>query len=225
MFKLLLSGLIALGLLGSNCNAQKTSDPVTNATPIFITPDAALGAPANPHLFGIRLMVCKDKNAQYWVGTMFHYADRKYITANHVAGNDAQCFDAETSTPVKLIHGDSINDFAIVETPKNLDNVYFEISCEPFISGNTYQSLGWAGGTVLLQKGIKASWVYTDKNFKVEGMVNYHLRKFKGLIISGMSGGPIVDENWVVHGINNVSDTDYDLSWSRELSDTVLCNK
>jgi hypothetical protein len=220
MFKCLISILLAVT---SACNTKTpTAHNLDAPKPVMFTQVSDLDKQA--YWKGIRLIFCSDgKNV--WSGTMVHYENQRYITANHVASKNAKCVDADTETALETVYNDENNDFAIVQAPKNLDNVYFKISCEPFQKNKVYQSIGWAGGIVLLEVDVKATGNYTDKKFIVENAVNYHLREFKGLIYPGMSGGVMVDDNYTVYGINNVADDATGQSWSREMADTALCKK
>jgi hypothetical protein len=50
-----------------------------------------------------------------------------------------------------------------------------------------------------------------------------HLRMVSGYVRPGMSGGPVLDEDWKIHGlINAVKGSSYGMI--RELADTPLCN-
>jgi hypothetical protein len=181
---------------------------------------------SNPHYKGIRLVLCADwLTGDMWAGTMVHIGNRRYMSADHVAAIGAICFDKETGVQMKTVYNDVSNDFALLDAPRNLDNVIFKFSCKPMITGQTYYSIGWAKGTTLRNIPIKPTWRYTDWNFTIEDKVSYHMRELKGIIIPGMSGGPIVDKNWIIYGINNATDEDMKLSWTRQIADTGLCNK
>lgn len=210
------------------------SFPIPNAT---IAPSAVKAAtvekafqnvtpepePKDSRLDGIRLIICGNSDGA-WTGTMFHYDANRYITAYHVA-HGGICFDKATHTRLKAIHLDVGNDFAIVESPVSLDNKYYKLSCAPFITGNTYHAIGCAGGESLLAQDLIAVDKYTNGFFIYQGSAKVHLRQFIGNIIPGMSGGPVMDDKWVVHGINNASWSEKNLSWSRELKDSTLCRK
>lgn len=71
---------------------------------------------------------------------------------------------------------------------------------------------------------LKATSVMTPLNFLVQGKPHVGLRELKGVLIPGMSGGPVVDEDGTIIGINNVTNFGiWNKAWSRELKDTILC--
>jgi hypothetical protein len=179
----------------------------------------------DPHYDGIRQVVCwtpdGTSNGKGWTGTMFHVGENSYITAFHVSDGGA-CFDEKTGTPLSAIHTDSEKDFTIFISPTKLDDVILKVSCKPYEQGQEYISFGWVDN-VFHAISLKPTSNYTLKSFEVEGKPSVHLRILHNLIIPGMSGGPVVDTNWVVHGINNAFQPDRKLSLSRELADTILC--
>jgi hypothetical protein len=226
MFKFVLSVLMILGfaaapLLADNSTppTEEISVPRNSLVEISIPTETS-----DPQLRGIRLVSCTDVKGNSWSGTMFHYNANRYITANHVA-TGGMCTDALTGTALKTIYLDRGNDFAIFESPHKLDNVFYKLSCSPFKSDVTYHAVGWAGGETLTDTELVATKRYTGPFFIIEGHADFHLRELVGYIIPGQSGGPVMDDNWVVHGINNASWDEKNLSWSRELKDTILCRK
>jgi len=175
---------------------------------------------ANP-MDGIRQVLCGDpKTHALWTGTMVHVAPHTYLTANHVAQFDSVCFDVATHQQLVVSYNDPTNDFAMISAVKELDNVIFKVSCEPFKTGKDYYSIGYPDSFPVVIK-VKATPTYTNQYFKVEGKNWYHMRQMRGPILHGMSGGPMFDKNFVIHGINNAANNVW--SWSRELADTQLC--
>jgi hypothetical protein len=171
---------------------------------------------------GIRLVYCEDDEGNAWWGTMVHYSKDRYLSVSHVASNGL-CYDAKTMVPLKVTLNDGLNDFAIFQSPIPLDNKILKISCDSFKINQTYYSIGWAEGQYLIKMPLKAMNKYTNKRFTVDEKPALHFRLLQGKIIPGMSGGPMIDENWVIHGMNNAVWDDINTSYSRELADTAVC--
>lgn len=223
MLNLFFSALLFLGFL----NPSSTHLPLNNDIKVAPLPDNAFNgyvAPQTPKLDArydaVRLANCGDGDRR-WRGTIVHIGHLRYMTAFHV-GNGI-CYDAKTGTKLNLVYSDPGNDFAILESPRDLDSSILKISCIPFIAGRTYHSIGWAIGEQLVVEELKATSSHTGMFFMIEQNIAFHMRVLIGSIIPGMSGGPIIDDNWNVYGINNATSDKGTRGYSREMADTALC--
>lgn len=178
------------------------------------TPDPAM------NLEAVRKVVC-----DYGTGTAFVVAPNTLATADHVV-EAKNCKDAATGQKLFAYHRDGKHDFALV-TMDTGDIVPIKYSCRRFRTSGVYYSYGYGRGT-FMQNRLVASKAYTDDKFLVRGMYGLSyapgMREFEGIIIGGQSGGPIVDDYGIAHGINNAGNA-YGKGWSYELADTELCNR
>lgn len=187
--------------------------------------DASLVATSTPtitvNLNHIRKIGCiSTTNDRTSSGTMIYIKPDTFLTANHVVSN-FQCFDIETQTPLTtyLIYPDK--DIAIL-TAKAGTKSGIPYNCDGFSPGRTYFAFGYAGGTTFVMNRVVAGKI--ARKVTMQGTDLYGLREIYGLIIPGMSGGPIVDEFGVLYGINNITMSKGTKGYSREIKDTALCN-
>lgn len=197
--------------------------PATTATPKPTKEVIHIKAPPKPNfnMVGVRLIRCGDN-----LGTANYIQPNILMTANHVVGENKRCKDVATGLNLIPYLQEKDNDFALLVTDTKRDPRYLKYSCEGYKTGHTYYSLGFAFGREFVLYKMVATENFTDKEFFVDGKPNVHLRELLGTIIPGESGGPIVDENFTIIGINNVTNLkDWDRGWSRELKDTSLCRR
>ncbi len=154
------------------------------------------------------------------------------LTAAHVVDANKTCIDSMTGAIGTVVVQDTPSDFAILKFPEgSLPERFIRMSCEGFKEGQTYYSYGWMFGQEfvvqrLLGTGYTAPVIFIDDGKQM--LLN--LQVVQGVIIPGMSGGPIVDADGNMVGTNQV--TDYDgitnlgnLGGSRAVADTFFCQK
>lgn len=223
----MLKFLVALSIMCSSgaCNEHQKPVITNQSHPLIQTPktanldDLPLPPKATINLIAERLIHCGGE-----LGTADYIAPNIFMTANHVLDGQKTCKDVATGMIYQVYYSDQKTDFALLKADTQDDPRFQRYSCEGFKAGKTYFSIGYAwGSNFVIYKQI-ATDKYTDKNFKVDGEVQDHLRELNGVLIPGMSGGAVFDENGVIYGINNVTNLgSWNKAWSRELKDTVLC--
>lgn len=187
---------------------------------LFPTPAVPRAGPGI-ELEAVRVIVCAEG-----FGTAFVIADRTLVTADHIAYMH-NCREGMTGRPVVPYHRDETHDFALL-TGDTTGMPKLRYSCERYVTGRVYANYGY-GERGFTSHDVTARSGYTDNTFVSNGLHGNHIqsgmRAFTGEITSGQSGGPVVDDEGVVHGINNVSDDATHESWSYELADTILCRR
>jgi S1-C subfamily serine protease len=172
-----------------------------------------------------RLMCWNDSSKGRAIGTAWVIKQGILVTAAHVA--DQHCIDTATNLPVKAYYVDWDNDIALMAMATGPVADVMEINCDGFIPGERYSAIGYAGGTRFRETRLIATGVHADEDSKMRMSPTHdvyaiHLAHLYGKIYHGMSGGPIINEEGIVVGINSTTDEAYDSS-SRELRDTILC--
>lgn len=158
-------------------------------------------------------------------GTAFVIRENILVTAAHVV--DEKCKDSATGLPVRAYYVDWDNDFALVTMDTGPLTDVMEYKCDGFTAGERYSAIGFSGGLRLRETRLVASGLRTGLNGlirinKTETRPSIHLYELNGNIYRGMSGGPVIDEEGIVVGINSTTD-DNGHGGSRELRDTILC--
>jgi hypothetical protein len=157
-----------------------------------------------------------------YVGTAWHIRKGIWMTAGHVTQDKKDKYVCSIENHIgDIIYFDEKEDTALVYIP-DITASDAHITCKPFVNYREYRSIGFATGRALISTDITALPFYKD--FDMKDVDLPHMRLMYGLIIPGMSGGPIVDRYGVVFGINTLSVIkDNSRSASRELRDTILC--
>lgn len=162
------------------------------------------------------------------VATITHVGPKTYISAAHVFDGKAWCIDTLTKERLDLVWSYNQFDFAVAYSKKDLDDTYLPIDCNGFQKGQEYYSIGWAYGTILVKSKMIATGDVTNNDFKVytNGLLvsrpGFH--KLEGYLFNGMSGGPIVNSQGAITGMNNATNIQDVKAYSWQLKDTYLCN-
>jgi hypothetical protein len=160
-------------------------------------------------------------------GTGFVIAKGKMMTAYHVIANQAQCSDEESGEVLIVVYQNPSLDIAVLgftHTKGSPDAL--PVRCTAFETTGTYYSYGFAGvgESDMMVTRLRALTDYTDGVDMVSKTPFYHMRILKGVVIQGMSGGPILDDSGRVVGMNNLTAAGYRFGLSREMRDTYLCD-
>lgn len=132
---------------------------------------------------------CERTNGAVW-GTAFKITRTQYVTARHVV-LDGTCYVAGQRVLVHTI--DETHDYASFDGPPS--DAVLEASCEGFKHGKTYLSRGYAHGDPFDVISPQIAIGFRLGGFQV----------FAGEpVIPGMSGGPMLDEQGRVAGLNNM---------------------
>lgn len=172
----------------------------------------------------IRLLQCVDAAGNTARGTAFFINKDTLVTAAHVVEN-RMCVDAVTLATVTEEYLSREKDFALMKTTDIAIFDIPEITCEGYKTGERYDAVGYAGGVRLLLNRLTATKDFTADDHDIRGEPAGHLRILDGDVISGMSGGPIFDQDGKVVGINSATNHLLGIGMSRSLSDTILCRE
>jgi S1-C subfamily serine protease len=176
-------------------------------------------APSFINLETVRHLYCGD-----FTGTGSIIDQDRILTANHVTAALAECRDASTGEMGKVVYRNPDLDISVIQFPVGkLPQPRMRYSCQGFVDGHIYYSIGWQNGTQLVVNRITGTDVISDRKDHKSGTMFNHVTLVLGTIIPGMSGGPIIDEAGVMVGTNQATNHD-GRSWSRPISDTYLCD-
>lgn len=145
-----------------------------------------------------------------YAGTAVQIAPGRYVTAAHVVTPAGCKIGGE---PFIIESMDVKGDWAILKSKVALP-FYAVWSCDRLVQGQPYFASGYAEGN---------PWPVTTR------LIAEHYREdgetfLKGSIIAGMSGGSVVDNDGVLHGINDTrGDDGVPMGGIVELADTPLC--
>lgn len=184
------------------------------ASPALASPEIPAADPSPYFLDSVTVVQVTCKKS---LGSAFYIGSGIYITAKHVA-IEKGCTVADQPIHV-LVIGPNLNDFAMFSA------AYFPpyralISCVPFIEGDTYFATGFAAGR---------PWSVTQRLIASNDRdVSKHLWSgttlLRGAFTAGQSGGPVTDNDGVVHGIVSAGPTDGETTaLTLALADTILC--
>ena len=157
-------------------------------------------------------------------GTGFVTGSDTLVTAYHVVAHQKRCVDDETGELLTVVTFDPALDIATLHFATTRHSQWLRINCNGFTTSGTYYSFGFAGvgDSDLMMTRIRPLEGYADSQTEP---VFHHMRELTGVVIPGMSGGPIVDDTGQVVGMNNLTSNGYKNGLSRELKDTYFCQK
>jgi S1-C subfamily serine protease len=151
------------------------------------------------------------------LGSAFRIADGTFVTAAHVSANPGCEIDG---LPIRTVHFDGYQDFAVVATDEEGGAFAMEYSCEGFQSGAFYFANGYAAGLPRQHLIMLGSDPAMNALFGDGGL---HILSGAAQFIPGMSGGPVMNVEGKVVGIVNALNRYFGFSLSRSIGDTVLC--
>lgn len=172
----------------------------------------------------IRKIRCSYKDGQGH-GTAYVVAQDTLLTANHVVEGGTDCFDGASGEPVTVVSQNAALDYAVLKMPtKKIP--FMKLDCTGFVANKTYYSIGYAGvGSMdLMITRLRASGTLTSNDDSNEGVFFTNMEKAEGVLIQGMSGGPVIDDKGRVVGMNNATANDYKDAMLRPMSDTYFCS-
>lgn len=172
----------------------------------------------------VRRLYCGTPGEDNWGrGTGVVISQTTIMTAAHVL-TGTTCIDEANGVTVTPFYEDELHDIAFARLEQGEFTRWFRLSCDGFRGGRDYSAIGYQFGRDLVETRLTATFGFTtDDSHNDDGRSSPHLRVLEGDIYKGMSGGPIVDEDGVVVGINTATDHN-GFGFSRELRDTILCD-
>lgn len=144
------------------------------------------------------------------------------LTANHVIHNMDMCSFAGSSVRA-VLYSDGPEDVAVLKVITDLPPM--PTTCKGYVAGEYYRAMGFPGGLrPMVLSLLRATAVVKD--FPREADADYpydskRLRVFDGLVMSGMSGGPVFDREGNIAGVITASLAS--AAANRDLRDTKLC--
>lgn len=186
-----------LAALVAVCIAAPAIPQEAIPTPFFITEDVI------PQIF------CAKPDSGGWTGTGVIISATRVISARHVTDGVAVCA-AEKQYLLKATTFDG--DFASNTATLPAQGQRMIVGCEGIKEGEIYLAAGYAFGGGL----VVAKLVGTD-------MRDGEFVRMQGRVYSGMSGGPVVDDEGRVVAIVNQKFNDISHANVHPLSETYLC--
>lgn len=219
MGRFLVALLSSFSLLATSCTVESAATP---EAPVITIADRGIDLP-RPQRYFVNLSSVVFISCGTWVGTAEVIGKNKLMTAAHVVGNNAVC--QVGSSPAVVTENNKALDYAIIDVTTSAVAQPMKISCAGFQPRKTYYAIGYAHG-----RDFAITRLVATANFEEEGRdgrtgtLFTHTRILQGEVFSGMSGGPIVDENGVQVGIVAATVTGiHPRALSRELKDTSVC--
>ena len=148
-------------------------------------------------------------------GTAFRISPELLVSVAHVTSiGNCSIHDR----PIKVLVEDREQDFALIRLPGSEPSM--KIDCGGYQWGKMYFAIGFARG--LPDRRI-LTLAGTGQRVKLEGRREPFGLLAHNRVIPGMSGGAIVGADGRVVGLVNAYSLFFNISFSRELSDTILC--
>lgn len=155
---------------------------------------------------GVHLIDCTEGS-----GTAFRIGPHHLLSAAHVTAMHGCAIDG---APATVIQQDGARDFAQIDA--NVPGPGLKVSCEGYRAGEWVWAVGYAHGAPF-QTAIALYATYLKAGDGKRVLIGPYT------VIPGMSGGPIMNARGEVVGIVNAFIPDTEISFSRELKDTDLC--
>jgi hypothetical protein len=149
-------------------------------------------------------------------GTGFKLADGRWVSVWHVVRMAGCEIDG---LPIEVTHHDERGDFALFAVPGDKRRGGFEIDCGGYRDREWYHAQGHAKGLPIIQS-IPILYAKVMDYLAVErgwSVLIYNA------VIPGQSGGPVVSRDGKVIGTVNAFNPWFPISFSRSLSETILC--
>lgn len=187
-------------------------------------PKPALATPVKNSYFmnldTVKLIYC-SVNGRIVFGSSVIIGKNRIITANHVVYGADACMIEQKE--VKIIKQYPEIDFAVLSMDFGEEVPITPISCDGFVVGDTYFSIGYSYGTDFAMTKLKNTNNLMDFPVTPQYPFSSHgLTVLNGLAFAGMSGGPIINMDGQIVGITNMSNQG-SMVGSRSLSETPLC--
>lgn len=187
----------------------------------------AILAPAADN--NVHKIYCHDTAGNVWQGSGWFIRQGIMATAYHVGGHaKATCTDGTTGERVRAYKTDYNHDLALMTGSTGKSQIQY--SCDRPRPGRIYHSYGYSsdflGGDfykpLYFTFNIKATSDF-DVQY-VPGFANISsMRTYDGVIMAGMSGGPVADDKGVAYALNNAGNDVESILF--DLADTGLCTK
>lgn len=194
--KTCVAGAIALALMPCEAYAQ-----VLGTTTAFVV---------NPY---VEKITCLEGS-----GTGFKLADGRWVSVHHVTKLTNCTVDG---VPIIVTHSDFMGDFSTFVIPGDRRRGGLKADCSGYRDGQWYHGTGHARGLpILTSVPVLYSRVLNEES---------HPRGWAVLIynrfIPGQSGGPVLNQWGAVTGTVNAYNPIWPISFSRQLRDTIICQK
>lgn len=151
----------------------------------------------------------------------------RVLTASHVVGGATECVLIRDGVrvPARVIYDNQSHDYAVLDAPTGSQR-RFALSCEGFVTGETYYIIGHAGGREFVITRAEATERFVNISDGESGQPFVRARVLNGRGIRGMSGGPIINTRGVQVGtiIAGPRNPMHVMTYAREIRHTYICN-
>jgi hypothetical protein len=207
---MLRSGILALALLAPSAAIPQTQ-PLRPQDLVKLLPAVE---PQQPDIVFQNYPLVHRVDCFEGRGSAFRTGDNHWMSVAHVTKLRLCNIGG---SPFAVTNQDGAHDFAQMDTPTGVPNG-FPIDCGGFVPGRWYWAIGYAGGAAFQTAVAIYATIYTRTDDGERIFVGMHT------VIPGMSGGPVLDPaTGAAVGTVNAYNSDYRLSFSRELKDTSAC--